>query len=84
MSNIHKVKKGMAEALELTVDEAMSGLKGKCISDLDLTGDITIPCIQREEEVLMAHGTTEINAGDHLIVFYKSKEDLDIFYNKAR
>ena len=84
VSNIHKVKKGMAEALELTVDEAMSGLKGRCISDLGLTGDITIPCIQREEGVLMAHGTTEINAGDHLIVFYKSKEDLDIFYNKAR
>ena len=32
----------------------------------------------------MAHGTTEINENDHLIVFYKSKEDLDLFYNKAR
>ena len=84
VSNIHKVKKGMAEAVELTIDESMKGLKGKVISDLDLTGDISIPCIQRGDEVLMAHGTTEINENDHLIVFYKSKEDLDLFYNKAR
>ena len=74
----------MAEAVELTVDESMKGLKGKVISDLGLTGDISIPCIQRGDEVLMAHGTTEINENDHLIVFYKSKEDLDLFYNKAR
>ena len=84
VSNIHKVKKGMAEAVELTVDESMKGLKGTVISDLSLTGDISIPCIQRGDEVLMAHGTTEINENDHLIVFYKSKEDLDLFYNKAR
>ena len=57
---------------------------GKTISSLDLTGDISIPCIKRGDEVLMAHGKTEIFDNDHLIVFYKSKEDLDLFYNKAR
>jgi len=84
VSNIHKVKKGMAEAIELTVDNSISGLMGKTISSLDLTGDISIPCIKRGDEVLMAHGKTEIFDNDHLIVFYKSKEDLDLFYNKAR
>jgi len=74
----------MAEAIELTVDESMKGLKDKTISDLSLTGDITIPCIQRDDQVLMAHGATEIRENDHLIVFYKSKEDLDLFYNKAK
>ena len=74
----------MAEAIELTVDSSMKWLKRKTISDLGLTGDISIPCIQRGDELLMAHGKTEINENDHLIVFYKSKEDLDLFYNKAR
>ena len=84
VSNIHKVKKGMAEAIELTVDGALSGLIGKSISELNLKGNIDIPCIKRGDKVLMAHGTTDIDADDHLIVFYKTKEDIDQFYSKAR
>ena len=36
VSNIYKVKKGMAEAIELTVDESMQGLKAVSYTHLTL------------------------------------------------
>ena len=36
------------------------------------------------EDVIMAHGDTEIYDEDHLIVFYKNKDVIDNFYNAFR
>ena len=71
VSNVHKVKKGMAEAIEIIVDSSYQNLKGKLISDLKLDENINIPALKRGESVLMAHSDTEIHDEDHLIVFYK-------------
>ena len=32
----------------------------------------------------MAHGETEILDNDHLIVFYKNKDDIEDFYNRYK
>ena len=37
-----------------------------------------------DEGILMAHGTTEILDNDHLIVFYKNKDDIEDFYNRYK
>ena len=84
VSNVHKVKKGMAEAIEIVVDSSYEKLKGKRISDLRLDENINIPALKRGEDVIMAHGDTEICNEDHLIVFYKNKDVIDNFYNAFR
>ena len=84
VSNVHKVKKGMAEAIEIIVDSSYQKLKGKIISDLKLDENITIPALKRDKDVLMVHGNTEIHDEDHLIVFYKDKDVIDNFYNTFR
>ena len=75
---------GMAEAIEIVVDSSYEKLKGKCISDLRLDENINIPALKRGEDVIMAHGDTEIYDEDHLIVFYKNKDVIDNFYNAFR
>ena len=82
--NAHKVKKGVAEVIELNVDDSISKIIGKKISDLELNGSMNIPAICREDEVFMAHGVFEIKEGDHLLIFYKDKSAFDSFYNKYK
>ena len=82
--NAHKVKKGAAEVIEMNVDDSIKKIIGKRIVDLGLNGSMNIPAICREDEVLMAHGVTEIKEGDHLLIFYKDKSAFDSFYNKYK
>ena len=84
VSNVHKVKKGKAEAIELLIDDGVKNIAGKTVEDLKLNENINIPCIKRDEGILMAHGTTEILDNDHLIVFYKNKDDIEDFYNRHK
>jgi trk system potassium uptake protein TrkA len=82
VSNVHKVKKGKAEVLEITIDESAKGLEGKKIRELEMGDSIEIPCLQRGKSVVIAHKDTELLEGDHLIIFYKDKRAFDNFYNK--
>ena len=84
VSNVHKVKKGKAEVLEITIDNFAEGLKGKKISELEMGDSIEIPCLQRGESVVIAHKETELLEGDHIIIFYKDKKAFDEFYNKFK
>ena len=84
VSNVHKVKKGKAEAIELLIDDRVKNIAGKTVGDLKLNENIDIPCIKRDEDILMAHGATEIIDNDHLIVFYKNKDDIEDFYNRYK
>ena len=84
VSNVHKVKKGKAEAIELLIDDRVKNITGKTVEDLKLNENINIPCIKRNENILMAHGETEILDNDHLIVFYKNKDDIEDFYNRYK
>ena len=84
VSNVHKVKKGKAEVLEITIDNSAKGLKGKKRSELEMGAPIGIPCLQRGESVVIAHKETELLEGDHLIIFYKDKKAFDEFYNRFK
>ena len=82
--NAHKVKKGAAEVMELNVDSSIKNLIGKSINELNLNGDMNIPCLIRDDEAIMAHSSTLIQERDHLLIFYKDKSVFDSFYNKYK
>ena len=82
--NAHKVKKGAAEVMELNVDSSIKNLIGKSIKELNLNGDMNIPCLIRDDEAIMAHNSTLIQERDHLLIFYKDKSVFDSFYNKYK
>jgi trk system potassium uptake protein TrkA len=77
---VHSLRRGAAEALELIAhgDMKSSRVIGRRIEQLDLPKGVTIGAIVRKQgddhEVLIAHHDTEINAGDHVIVFVVNKQ----------
>jgi trk system potassium uptake protein TrkA len=80
MVNVHSLRRSAAEAIEVVAhgDESSSKVVGKTIEEVDLPEGATIGAIYRENEsqgkrVLIAHDTTVIENGDHVIVFLVDK-----------
>lgn len=69
--NVHSLRRGAAEALEAIAhgDRASSKVVGRAIRDIDLPEGTTIGAIVRNEEVIIAHGNTVVESGDHVILF---------------
>ncbi|GJM11990.1 MAG: Trk system potassium transport protein TrkA [Pseudohongiella sp.] len=69
--NVHSLRRGAAEAMEAIAhgDEASSKVVGKAIEDIDLPEGTTIGAIVRNDEVLIAHDSTVVEADDHVILF---------------
>ena len=44
--------------MELNVDSSVKNLIGKSIKELNLNGDMNIPCLIRDDEAIMAHSST--------------------------
>ncbi len=65
------LRRGTAEAMEVVAhgSENSSDIIGKQIGDIPWPKDITIGCIIRDEEVLIAHRNLVIEAEDHAILF---------------
>ncbi|GLS84823.1 Trk system potassium transporter TrkA [Paraferrimonas haliotis] len=74
--NVYSLRRGAAEAIEAIAhgDENTSKVVGKQISELKLPPQTTIGAIVRDEEVLIAHDKTVIEAGDHVVMFLVKKE----------
>jgi trk system potassium uptake protein TrkA len=84
---VHSLRRGAAEALELVVhgDEHTCKVIGKKLEALDLPRGATIGALVRrraqpgaehapeQDEVIMAHHDTVIQAGDHVIMFVANK-----------
>ena len=74
---VHSLRRGAAEALELVAhgDERSSQVVGKRIEEIDLPKGTTIGAIVRgeNEQVIIAHHDTVIEANDHVIVFVINK-----------
>lgn len=70
------LRKGAAEAMEVIVhgSENTSQIIGKQISEVEWPSDITIGCIIRNEQVLIAHKSLTIEAEDHVILFLTNPE----------
>ncbi len=70
-SNVHALRRGAAEALEVTVhgDTYSSKVVGRRLDEIPLPEGATIGAVVRGDEVLIAHGHIEVQENDHVILF---------------
>jgi trk system potassium uptake protein TrkA len=76
--SVHSLRRGAAEAIEAVAhgDSKSSKVIGKAIEDIALPPGTTIGAIIRDEQVLIAHDDTVIEAGDHVILFVVDKKHI--------
>jgi len=76
--SVHSLRRGAAEAIEAIAhgDSKSSKVIGKRIGEINLPPGTTIGAIIRDDEVLIAHDATVINAGDHVILFLVDKKHI--------
>ena len=77
--NVHSLRRGAAEAIEAIAhgDEQSSRVIGKAVGDIELPIGTTIAAIVRgKDEVLIAHDSTRIESGDHIILFMTNKKKI--------
>ncbi|MDP0561912.1 MAG: Trk system potassium transporter TrkA [Candidatus Endonucleobacter sp. (ex Gigantidas childressi)] len=74
--NVYSLRRGAAEAIEAIAhgDRQSSNVVGRTVEQINLPKDTTIGAIVRDEKVLMPHDTTQIEAGDHIILFLTNKK----------
>jgi trk system potassium uptake protein TrkA len=75
MVAVHSLRRGAAEVLEVVVhgDVKTSRVVGRRIEEIDLPEGAAIAAIIRNNEVIIAHHDTLIEAEDHLILFALNK-----------
>lgn len=73
---VYSLRRGAAEVLELIAhgDRKSSKVVGRKIEEIDLPLGATIGAIVRNQEVVIAHHDTLIQAEDHVIVFVTDKK----------
>ena len=73
------LRRGAAEAIEIVVhgSENSSQVIGKRIIDIPWPHNITVGCIIRNDEVIMAHRDLTIEAEDHIILFLTDRHMAD-------
>lgn len=71
ISNVHSLRRGAAEAIELTAvgDSRSSKIIGRRLDELALPQGVTIGAILRGEDVIIAHRHVIVDSGDHVILF---------------
>lgn len=74
--SVHSLRRGAAEAIEAIAhgDTRSSKVVGKAVADIQLPEGTTIGAIIRHDQVLIAHGDTVIETGDHVILFVVDKK----------
>lgn len=75
MVAVHSLRRGAAEVLEVVVhgDAKTSRVVGRRIGEIDLPDGATIAALIRNNDVIIAHHDTPIEAEDHLILFALNK-----------
>jgi len=71
ISNVHSLRRGAAEAIEVTAhgDANSSKVVGQRLDEIQLPEGVTIGAIVRDEEVLIAHSNVVVETDDHVILF---------------
>ena len=74
--NVYSLRRGAAEAIEAIAhgDKNTSKVIGREIGEIKLPPGTTIGAIVREEQVIIAHSDTVIQANDHVILFLVDKK----------
>jgi len=75
---VHALRRGAAEAIEAIAhgDENNSRVVGKTVYDVPLPSGTTIGAIVRNNEVIIAHRDTVLEADDHVILFLIDKSKI--------
>jgi trk system potassium uptake protein TrkA len=75
---VHSLRRGAAEAIELTAhgDARSSKVVGRRLDELNLPSSVTVGAILRGEEVLIAHGDVVVEANDHVILFLTDRTQI--------
>ena len=75
MVAVHSLRRGAAEVLEVAVhgDAKTSRVVGRLIDEIDLPEGAAIAALIRNNDVIIAHHDTLIEAEDHLILFALNK-----------
>lgn len=71
ISAVHSLRRGAAEALEITAhgDPKTSKVVGRRLDELDLPPGTTAGAILRDNQVIIAHGHVVVEEDDHVILF---------------
>ena len=71
ISNVHSLRRGAAEALEITAHGSpkTSKVVGRRLDELDLPSGTTVGAILRGSEVIIAHRHVVVEEDDHVILF---------------
>jgi trk/ktr system potassium uptake protein len=78
ISNVHSLRRGAAEALEVIAhgDARSSKVVGKRLDEIEKIEGSTIGAIVRGDKVLIAHRYLVVESDDHLIVFLTDKSKI--------
>ena len=76
MAAIHSLRRGAAEAIEAVAhgDPATSQVVGRRIDKISLPPGTTLSALVRGDDVIIAKGSTVIEAEDHVIIFVIDKQ----------
>ena len=72
---VHSLRRGAAEAIEAVAhgDRSTSKVVGRRIDEIRLPAGVTIGALVRNDEVVICHHDTKIEADDHVILFLVDK-----------
>lgn len=75
ISNVHSLRRGAAEAIEVIAhgDQSSSKIVGRRLDAIDLPEGVTIGAVVRGKDVFIAHSHIEIETDDHVILFLVDK-----------
>ena len=79
ISNVHSLRRGAAEAIEVTAhgDAYSSKVVGRRLDEINLPDGVTIGAIVRGEEVLIAHRHVVVESDDHVILFLVDRKKIN-------
>jgi trk system potassium uptake protein TrkA len=78
ISNVHSLRRGAAEAIEVTAigDSRSSKVVGKRLDEIKLPQGVTIGAVVRGETVLIAHRHIVVESDDHVILFLLDRKQI--------
>src|SRR5210317_919000 len=78
ISNVHSLRRGAAEAIEVTAhgDAYSSKVVGRRLDEINLPEGVTIGAIVRGEEVIIAHRHVIVESDDHVILFLIDRKQI--------
>jgi trk system potassium uptake protein TrkA len=78
IGNVHSLRRGAAEAIELTAhgDTKSSKVVGRRLDELKLPPGVTVGAILRGDSVLIAHSHIVVETDDHVILFLTDRNKI--------